>query len=62
LENYWEMSGKYVLARQVYDTIRFVDSVCKMYEIELEGLKKIKEPEIKRQAYETRLTYATYLA
>lgn len=56
------MSGKYDLARQVYDTIKFVDSVCKMYEIELEGLKKINDSEIKRQAYETRLTYATYLA
>lgn len=37
-----ELSNKYSLARKVYNTINLVDSICRLYEIELKAFRSIE--------------------
>lgn len=59
-----ELLGKYQLSRKVYETIKFVDSVCKLYELEINALTKMKEggDENRQKQFDLRIEYSEYLA
>ena len=59
-----ELLGQYKLSREAYKSIRFVDSVCKLYRSEINILKKsnIKNEETRKKELALRIDYSQYLA